>query len=118
MIHLFSYFLFSSIFISIVHDIYFSILTQKDLFFNPDLSKQAQEVDHPAVTFNDSRVAQTPCQKHLGLYLDEKLRALRIKVYQELGLKSLKSRRWFRPYAISIKSKLWSTRLPFQVNPA
>ena len=118
MIHLFSHFLFSSIFISIVHDIYFSILTQKDLFFNPDLSKQAQEVDHPAVTFNDSRVAQTPCQKHLGLYLDEKLRALRIKVYQELGLKSLKSRRWFRPYAISIKSKLWSTRLPFQVNPA
>ena len=50
--------------------------------FNPDLSKQAQEVifsrkasrvDHPVVTFNNSPVARTPCQKHLGLYLDERL---------------------------------------------
>ena len=48
--------------------------------FNPDLSKQAQEVifsrkasrvDHPLVTFNKSPVARTPCQKHVGLYLDE-----------------------------------------------
>ena len=30
-------------------------------------------VDHPVVTFNNSPVAQTPYQKHLGLYLDEKL---------------------------------------------
>ena len=50
--------------------------------FNPDLSKQAREVifsckssrvDHPSVTFNNSSVARTSCQKHLGLYLDEKL---------------------------------------------
>ena len=50
--------------------------------FNPDLSKQAQEVifsrkasrvDHPVVTFNNSPLAHTPCQKHLGLYLDERL---------------------------------------------
>ena len=50
--------------------------------FNPDLSKQAQEVifsrkasrvDHPLVTFNKSPAAQTPCQKHVGLYLDETL---------------------------------------------
>ena len=50
--------------------------------FNPDLSKQAHEVifswktsrvDHPVVTFNNSPVACTPCQKHLGLYLDERL---------------------------------------------
>ena len=50
--------------------------------FNPDLSKQAEEVifsrkasmvDHPVVTFNNSPVARTPCQKHLGLYLGEKL---------------------------------------------
>ena len=49
--------------------------------FNPDLSKQAQEVifsckysrvDHPSVTFHNSSVART-CQKQLGLYLDEKL---------------------------------------------
>ena len=30
-------------------------------------------VDHPAVTFNNSSVARISCQKHLGLYLDEKL---------------------------------------------
>ena len=50
--------------------------------FNPDLSKQAQEVifsrkasriDHAVVTFYKSPVARTPCQKHLGLYLDERL---------------------------------------------
>ena len=44
---------------------------------NPDLSKQAQEVmflrkasraDHPVVTFNNSPVPRTPCQKYLGLY--------------------------------------------------
>ena len=51
--------------------------------FNPDLSKQAQEVifsprkvsrvDHPVVTFNNSPVAHTPYQNHLDLYLDERL---------------------------------------------
>ena len=50
--------------------------------FKPDLSTQAQEmifsqkasrVDHPTVTFNNSPVAGTPCHKHLGLYLGEKL---------------------------------------------
>ena len=49
--------------------------------FNPDLSKQAQEVifsrktvkvSHPSFTFNTAPVACTTCQKHLGLYLDEK----------------------------------------------
>ena len=50
--------------------------------FNPDLSKQAQEVvfsrktvkvSHLSITFNTAPVACTACQKHLGLYLDEKL---------------------------------------------
>ena len=50
--------------------------------FNPDLSKQAQEaifsrktvkVSHPSIIFNTVPVARTTCQKHLGLYLDEKL---------------------------------------------
>ena len=50
--------------------------------FNPLMSfKQAQEVifsqkasrvDHFVVTFNNSPVAQTARQKHLGLYLDKK----------------------------------------------
>ena len=46
------------------------------------LHKQAQEVifsrktvkvSHPSITFNTVPVARTACQKHLGLYLDEKL---------------------------------------------
>ena len=50
--------------------------------FNPDLSKQAQEVifsrktvkvSHPSDTFNTVPVACTSRQKHLGLYLDEKV---------------------------------------------
>ena len=50
--------------------------------FHPDLPKQAQEVifsrkivkvSHPCITFNTVSVARTTCQKHLGLYLDEKL---------------------------------------------
>ena len=50
--------------------------------FNPDHSKQAQEaifsrktvkVSHPSVTFNIVAEACRTCQKHLGLYLDEKL---------------------------------------------
>ena len=36
-------------------------------------SRKSSRVDHPRVTFNNSSVAQTSCQKHLGLYLDEKL---------------------------------------------
>ena len=53
---------------------------QWQMSFNPDLSKQAQEVmflwkasraDHPVVSFNNSPVARTPYQKYLGLYLDE-----------------------------------------------
>ena len=50
--------------------------------FNPDLNKQAQEVifsrkmtksSHPQVFFNDIPVSQVSFQKHLGIYLDEKL---------------------------------------------
>ena len=50
--------------------------------FNPDPSKQAQEVifsrkctkeDHPLIHFNDMAVTQTTAQKHISLYLDEKL---------------------------------------------
>ena len=52
------------------------------MIFNPDLSKQAQEVifsrktnkiSHPNTTFNAVPVARTSCQKYLDLYLDEKL---------------------------------------------
>ena len=50
--------------------------------FNPDPSKQAQEVIfsrkiqktcHPSIYFNNKSVKQVPSQKHLGLILDNKL---------------------------------------------
>ena len=50
--------------------------------FNPDPSKQAQEVIfsrkiqktcHPSIYFNNKSVKQVPSQKHLGLILDSKL---------------------------------------------
>ena len=52
------------------------------MIFNPDITKQAQEVifsrkskktDHPADYFYDAPVEKTSCQKHLGMHLDEKL---------------------------------------------
>ena len=52
------------------------------MIFNPDTSKQAQEVvfsrktekvNHMSLTFNVKPVAQTSHQKHFGLYNDEKL---------------------------------------------
>ena len=50
--------------------------------FNPDPSKQAQEVifieevherGSPPICFNDIPVPQTTVQKHIGLYFDERL---------------------------------------------
>ena len=52
------------------------------MFFNPDVSKQAQEVTfcektqkllHPTVLWNNSPVQRSTVQKHLLGYLDEKL---------------------------------------------
>ena len=52
------------------------------IIFNPGITKQAQEVifsrkniktDHPIVFFNEAPVVHTPCQKHIGMHLDEKL---------------------------------------------
>ena len=72
------------------------------MIFNPDLSKQAQEVifsrktnkiSHPTTTFNTVPVARTSCQKHLGLHLDEKLNFnehINIKIKQIRELESSK----------------------------
>ena len=55
---------------------------QWKMSFNPDLNKQAQEVifsrkmtksSHSQVFFNDIPVSCVSFQKHLGIYLDEKL---------------------------------------------
>ena len=50
--------------------------------FNPDKSKQAQEiifsrktqkVIHPPAVFNNISVAHSSCQKHSGVFLDVKI---------------------------------------------
>ena len=50
--------------------------------FNPDPTKQAQELlfshivqmtNHPSLFFNENVVPQTTLQKHLGMFLDCKL---------------------------------------------
>ena len=50
--------------------------------FNPDPTKQAQEVifirktkklPHPSLVFNNTNVTQSMYQKHLGIILDSKL---------------------------------------------
>ena len=55
---------------------------QWKMSFNPDVSKQAQEVifsrkknigNHPAVFFNNLPIKRKSAQKHFGLLLDEKL---------------------------------------------
>ena len=55
---------------------------QWKMSFNPDPNKQATEVifsrkrkliNHPTLYFNGASVASAPFQKHLGLFLDEKL---------------------------------------------
>ena len=55
---------------------------QWKMSFNPDSNKQATEVlfsrkvnsdDHPKLTFNGNQVQQCSSQKHLGLFLDNKL---------------------------------------------
>ena len=71
------------------------------MVFNPDLTKQVQEVIfsrklnkpvHPNLTFNNSQVSQTESQKHLGLILDNKLnfnehlRGVVDKILKTMGL--------------------------------
>ena len=60
---------------------------QWKMSFNPDKSKQAQEVIfsrktqrviHPPAIFNNMPVVCSSCQKRLGIYLDEKLHSSNI----------------------------------------
>ena len=55
---------------------------QQKMSFDPDPTKQAQDVifsrkskkiEYQTIYYNDKPVAHTNCQKHLGMYLDEKL---------------------------------------------
>ena len=69
--------------------------------FNPDTSKQAQEIIfsrktkkilHPLLHFNNSIVLQTPYQKHLGIFLnawlifEEHLKVITTKVDKTIAL--------------------------------
>ena len=63
--------------------------------FNPDVSKQSQDVifsrktfkvSHPSITFNTVPVARTACQKHHGLHLNEKL-----NFHDHINAKTLKA---------------------------
>ena len=69
--------------------------------FNPDPSKQTQEIifrrktkkiSHPSLLFNNSIVSETPYQKHLGIFLDarltfeEHLTVITTKVNKTIGL--------------------------------
>ena len=71
------------------------------MYFNPDPSKQAQEVifskkctkeDHPSIYSNDIPVTQATVQKNIGLYIDEQLnynthiKEKLSKVYKGIGL--------------------------------
>ena len=70
--------------------------TQCKMSFNPDLNKQAQEVifsrkmtklPHPQISFNNVSVSCWSFQKHLGIYLDEKLNNKKMaKAMKETGV--------------------------------
>ena len=105
--------------------------------FNPDPSKQAQEVIfsrktkkeyHPPLAFNNNNVLETNSQKHLGVVLNNRLsfedhlktilnkvtRAIkdtsREKLYKGLGLESLQLYRCFRN--LSCFYKLFNSEHP------
>ena len=66
---------------------------QWKIFFNPDVSKLVQEVIfskitqklfHPDVLFDNFPVQHSTVQKHLGVYLDEKL-SFNIHITEKIG---------------------------------
>ena len=81
------------------------------MLFNPDVSKQAQEIifskkshnfSHPSVLFNNSPVQRTSTKKHLAVYLDEKR-----NLNTHIGVKIAKARK-----GIGVIKKLSSKRRP------
>ena len=96
--------------------------------FNPDLSKQAQEVifsrkctkeDHPPIYFSDTPVTQTTAQKHIGMYLDKKLNYnIHIKekfgkVYKLIGLLRNLSNKLPRQALVTIYKALMRPNLDY-----
>ena len=63
--------------------------------FNPDISKQANEVafsrktnkvSHRSLTFDNMPVAQTNSQKHLGMQIDNTLNSMNVSVKSYMNL--------------------------------
>ena len=88
--------------------------------FNPDLNKQAQEwilsrklnkLCHPIIFFNNIPVVCANWQKHLGMFLDERLNFNQIKEMSKAkkGIGIIKKLRKTLPQhsLISICKKLW-----------
>ena len=89
---------------------------------NSDASKQVQEVifsrkctkeDHPSIYFDDIQCTQTTVEKHIRVYLDEKLdcsthikEKLR-KVYKIIGLLRNLSNKLARQVLVTIYRALW-----------
>ena len=74
---------------------------QWKMSFNPDPSKQAQEItfsrktkknSHPLLRFNNSIVSQSPHQKQIGIFLDAQLtfekhlKIITTKINKTIGL--------------------------------
>ena len=103
------------------------------MLFNPDPKKPAQESifsrkkqsqSHPIISLNNTHMERASYQRHLGIILDEKLYfkkyvdnvilkvdkgisviqgTSREKIYKELGLESLKNRRWYKRLCCMLK---------------
>ena len=89
--------------------------------FNPDPSKQAQEIifsrkpkkiSHPLLNFNNNIVSQFPYQKHLSIFLDvqltfeEHLKVITTKVNKTIGLIRKLPNILPRPALMTIYTKL------------
>ena len=96
--------------------------------FNPDPSKQAQEVifsrkytkqDHPLIYFNNIPVTQTSLQKQIGMYLDEKLnyntyiKEKLSRVYKGIGLLRNLSNKLPRQALVTIYKAFLRPRLDY-----
>ena len=72
----------TSLFSTITRPAISSSNLQWKMLFNPDITKQAREIifsrkkivtSHPSLYFNNGQIQRQSVQKHLGLFLDEKL---------------------------------------------
>ena len=106
------------------------------MLFNPDPQKQAQEVifsrktikaPHLSVVFNNVPVVQSSCQKHLGVYLDQKLNFIHhikekvtkantgIAVIKKLQTK-LPQNAWLTIYINPLLGPIWIMQTLYMIN--